>query len=116
MTILIIPGCKSELSVNEIYSFSKTLEEKFMSLNNNEYVQMITDRGGIKYIIINTSGMVTLEAESKANAVIFSVEETNVKSAIIERHIFKITLDKEYEYIELYRNGEQIAFDTVYGW
>lgn len=115
MTIFIILGCNAELAVTEIYEFPKALEEKFTFLKNDEYVQMINESGGIKYIIINTGGTVTLEAESKSNSVLFNIEESDIRSDVIERHIFKITLDKEYEFVKLYCNGEEIS-SNIYLW
>lgn len=116
MAVLIMTACNSELAITELNSVPKRVNEIIEVLGSNDYVQMINDSNkDISYIIINTGGTVTVSVESKDDTILINIDEVENENKDKQKHIYKLTKDRDYEMIGLYKNGEEIPFDTVTG-
>ncbi|MEQ6353843.1 hypothetical protein ABNX05_04385 [Lysinibacillus sp. M3] len=113
-SIISLSACNSTLAITEVKSVSKELQEILNILGMEDYVQMINDGEKRSYFVINTKGTVMVSVKSKDDTIVINIdEEENQNDEGITQHIFKLTKDANYEYIDLYKNGEQIPFDTV---
>ncbi|MBG9452988.1 hypothetical protein ABE61_02545 [Lysinibacillus sphaericus] len=113
-SIISLSACNSTLAITEVKSVSRDLQEILNVLGMEDYVQMINDGEKRSYIVINTKGTVTVSVKSKDDTIVINIDEVeNQNDEGITQHIFKLTIDANYEYIDLYKNGEQIPFDTV---
>ena len=113
-SIISLSACNSTLAITEVKSVSRDLQEILNVLGMEDYVQMINDGEKRSYIVINTKGTVTVSVKSKDDTIVINIDEVeNQNDEGITQHIFKLKKDANYEYIDLYKNGEQIPFDTV---
>jgi len=115
-SIISLSACNSTLAITEVKSVSRDLQEILNVLGMEDYVQMINDGEKRSYIVINTKGTVTVSVKSKDDTIVINIDEVeNQNDEGITQHIFKLTKDANYEYIDLYKNGEQIPFDNSGG-
>lgn len=114
MVVFVLTACNSELAITELNSVPKRLNEILGILGSDEYVQMINDsKKDISYLVINTGGTVTVRVESKEDTMVIHIDEVENDNEYKMQHLFKLTRDRDYERIALYKNGESIPFDTV---
>ncbi|MEG0472621.1 MAG: hypothetical protein RR588_09820 [Solibacillus sp.] len=114
MVVFVLTACNSELAITELNSVPKRLNEILGILGSDEYVQMINDsKKDISYLVINTGGTVTVRVESKEDTMVIHIDEVENDNEDKKQHLFKLTRDRDYEIIDLYKNGESIPFDTV---
>lgn len=99
VVVLALTACNSELAITELNAVPKKLQNALDQLEMHDYVQLVNAGEDTAYIVVNTKGTVT----------------ASVASEEVKRYIFKLTKDKDYEYMYLTKNGEQIPFDVVTG-
>ncbi|MFJ6208481.1 hypothetical protein [Lysinibacillus sp. NPDC092081] len=113
-SIIALSACNSPLSITEVKTAPKDLQKVLNVLGMEDYVQMFNNGEKRSYIVINTKGTVAVSAKSKDDTLVINIDEVeNQNNEVITQHIFKLTKDVNYEYIYLYKNGEQIPFNTV---
>ncbi|MDM5247716.1 hypothetical protein [Lysinibacillus sp. G4S2] len=113
-SIIVLSACNPTLAITEVKSVPKDLQETLNVLGMEDYVQMINNGEKRSYIVINTKDTVTVSVESKEDAIVINIDEVeNQNDEVIKQHIYKLTVDANYEYIYLYKNGEQIPFNIV---
>lgn len=109
-------ACNSELAITELDTVPKRVNEIIGVLGSDDYIQMINDsKKDISYLVINTGGTVTVRVESKEDSILINIDEVENENEDQKQHLFKLTRDRDYEMIELFKNGESIPFDTVAG-
>ncbi|MEK4425107.1 hypothetical protein [Solibacillus sp. FSL K6-1523] len=114
MTVFILTACNSELAITEQDTVPKSVNEILGVLDSDDYVQMINDsKKDISYIVINTEGKVTVRVESKGDSILIYIDEVETENEDKKQRVFKLTRDRDYEMIELFKNDESIPFDTV---
>ncbi|MEX3745617.1 MULTISPECIES: hypothetical protein [Lysinibacillus] len=113
-SIIVLSACNSTLAITKVKSIPKDLQETLNVLGMEDYAQMINIGEKRSYIVINTKETVTVSVESKEDTIVINIDEIeNQNDEVIKQHIYKLTQDANYEYIYLYKNGEQIPFNTV---
>ncbi|MGE7954160.1 hypothetical protein [Lysinibacillus xylanilyticus] len=113
-SIIVLSACNSTLAITKVKSVPKDLQETLNVLGMEDYAQMINNGEKRSYIVINTKETVTVSVESKEDTIVINIDEIeNQNDEVIKQHIYKLTKDAIYEYIYLYKNGEQIPFNTV---
>ena len=78
-----------------------------------DYIQLVQDGEDIAYIVVNTKGTVTASVESSDNTIYVNIEEGESQNEEIIQYVFKLTMDRGYEYMALKKNGEDIPIDVV---
>lgn len=113
-SIIALSACQSTLAITEVKSVPRDLQKILNVLGMEDYVQMINNGEKRSFIVINTKGTVTVSVKRKGDTMVINIDEVeNQNNEVITQHIFKLTKDVNYEYTDLYKNGEQIPFDTV---
>ncbi|MFJ7737723.1 hypothetical protein ACIQ2D_15525 [Lysinibacillus sp. NPDC097287] len=115
VVVLALTACNSELAITELNSVPKKLQKVLDQLRMDDYIQLVNDGEEIAYIAVNTKGTVTASVESNDDKIFVNIEEVEGQNEEIKQYIFKLTKDKDYEYMYLNKNGEEIPFDVVTG-
>lgn len=86
----------------------QTTDDKFASLIYSEQ--------GTSYLLLNATGTTeTLLEEKDDNLHIYVTETDDSSPDIIDDVVYKFELEKKYDMIHLYLNGQEIAFEVWYG-
>ncbi|WP_375200445.1 hypothetical protein [Bacillus sp. RS11] len=113
-SIIVLSACNSTLAITKVKSVPKDLQETLNDLGMEDYALMINNGEKRSYIVINTKKTVTVSVKSKEDTIVINIDEIeNQNDEVMKQHIYKLTKDANYEYIYLYKNGEQIPFNTV---
>ena len=113
--MFVLTACNSKLEIIEMKSVPNDLQKVLEQLGMNSYVQVINDGRDISYIVINTKDTVMLSVENNDDTISVDIEEVEGQNENIDQHIYKLTRDRDYEYFQLYKNGEGIPVDVVTG-
>lgn len=112
--MVVLAACNTQLAITEVKSVPNDVQKVIDQLGMDSYVQKIYVVGkDISYIVINTKGTVTVSVESNDDKVSVNIEEEEGQNENIEQHIYKLTTDRDYEYFQLHKNGEEIPIDVV---
>ena len=114
IVILALTACNSELGITELKSVPNNVQKVTEQLGIDDYVQKIyvVDKD-FSYIVINTKGTVTVSVESNDDTVSIKIEDEEGQNEEVKQHVYKLTTDRDYEYVQLYKNGEAIPFNVV---
>ncbi|MFJ7952126.1 hypothetical protein ACIQZG_11425 [Lysinibacillus sp. NPDC096418] len=114
VVVLALTACNKELAITELESVPNDVEKALDQFEENSYVEKIYDVSKeISYIVINTKGIVTVSVESNDDKISIKIEEEDGQNEEAKQHIYKLTTDRDYEYILLYKNSEEIPFDVA---
>lgn len=114
VVVLALTACNKELAITELESVPNDVEKALDQFEENSYVEKIYDVSkDISYIVINTKGIVTVSVESNDDKISIKIEEEDGQNEEAKQHIYKLTTDRDYEYILLYKNGDEIPFDVA---
>lgn len=112
----ILAACNSKLNVSKVKEDSLDKEIKQLVVNQGfeNYVNLVDKGESAKYVVVNSGKGVDLVAERDGDTLKLQITDKSPnKSIVIYHHIFKISLDKNYDKIKIYRNEKEIEFDTA---
>lgn len=115
IALLLLAACNSELSITELKKAPKEIQDVESLYDKQYYTQLINGKKGEpSYLVLNTSGNVTVSIEVANNTLKIFIEEEPQKNAGVQTHLYKIQLDDQgFENIQLYKNGQDIPIDMV---
>lgn len=114
VTIILAACNSSELSISEIQSVPKQVDDRISS----EYtLQLINDsKKDHAYIIFRSTEKVTAELEVRESILNIKLDSTNQESNVFSQYVYKITRgDAEYDTMHVLVNGKNTPFDNVTG-
>jgi len=127
--ILILSGCDDKLSYSQI-------NERQLEKNVQTFIQSVTDENGIHlfidqntlYVYVNGSNVTlgensliftdfVVEADGDSLNILFNEEKTSdyTDKSLNRTLLYKVDLDKDYEHIKAYKNGEEVSFGVISG-
>ncbi|WP_332649835.1 hypothetical protein [Lysinibacillus sp. 54212] len=117
MALLFLGACNAELSITELKKVPKEIQDVETLYDTQYYAQLINGKEGEpSYLVLNTSGNVTVNVEVANNALKILIDEEPQEDAGVQTHLYKIQLDdRDFEFIKLYKNGQETHFDMSIG-
>ncbi|KPN89422.1 hypothetical protein [Lysinibacillus sp. ZYM-1] len=113
LVVLILTAChSSSLSISKIERVPKKVQAV---IEENSTLQMINNGKGISYIVFRSKGTVSANLETQDDTLIVKLDVTNQQDNPMEQHVFKLTLDPNYDTIDIQINGASTTIDNVTG-
>lgn len=128
--IFVLSGCHSDLSFNDV-SFKgvdRDLQKFIDFVKNENGVHLYADGKKSIYVYLNAGNVIQgenaeyftnfdVQKDGEALNIVYKTAETSDYSNPSFKHelLYKVNLDKRYEYIKPIRNGEESFFGVVSG-
>ncbi|MCG3086810.1 hypothetical protein [Sporosarcina cyprini] len=113
--MLLVSACSNELSIQEVQP-EKADSELLESIQpaTSENVQMITDQKRQRYIVVYAYSAVTMSVKDEGATLALHIKNSpDDEAGMLKRYIFKLTADRDFDNIQLYRNAKEIPFDHI---
>ncbi|GKV54904.1 hypothetical protein NCCP2222_08510 [Sporosarcina sp. NCCP-2222] len=113
--MLLVSACTKELSIQEVQpekADPKVLES--IQPATSESVQMLTDQQKGHYVVVYAYSPVTLSVNEEGTTLKIHIKSSEEdETEMVKRYIFKLTTNRDYDTIQLYRNAKEIPFDHI---
>lgn len=131
LLVLLLMGCNSELTYSEIKieKVSKDVQEFIGSVEEQKGPHLYFDeKKGQIYVYLNGANVIQgekathfkdfeLDVEGDTLKFLFNQDKTDDYSSkeLMYKALYKVKLDKVYDQVEAYRNGQLVPFQVVSG-
>lgn len=128
---LLVAGCNSELTFSEIEAekAGKDIQEFIESVEDQKGPNLYFDeKKGQMYVYLNGANVIQgekathfkdfeLDVDGNTLKFLFNQHETDEYSSkeLSYKALYKVKLDKEYDQVEAYSNGQLVPFQVVSG-
>lgn len=100
----------SKLSFSEIKRVPDNVQAK---IEPNSTLQLLNEKEEVSYLVYQTKGTVATDLEVQKETVQIKLDVSNNDSDEVKQHVYKLTLDPNYEVIDVFINGKSTSFDKI---
>lgn len=116
---LFLAACSSDeaaLTIKLEENVNADVQSLVDQTTDDKFASIIYSQEETSYLLLNAKGSVEARLEEDGNNLHIHVTETDDGSPeAIDDVVYAFDLNKQYEMIHLYLNGEEIAFEVWYG-
>lgn len=106
-------GEENELKIEQVEKPDADVQSVIDLTEDATYASLIYSPTKTSYLLLNTSGETSLTLESDGDKLSIQVTQSELAKEVVDE-AYAIDLDKEYESIHIYLNGEEIEFAIWY--
>ncbi|AZU62147.1 hypothetical protein [Neobacillus mesonae] len=130
VVVILLSGCNSELTLSKVTpkGNNKTLQSFTTNAQDQNGVYLYLDNPKTIYIYLNESNVIQgekatyvtdfkVEKDGNTLKILYNTDKTSNYSKPKLNHelLYKIKLDKKYDTIRSFQNGEEVSFNAVSG-